>query len=489
MMTLIRQWRPGEYLMFDVNELPVYSALGHFRYAFTAICPVSQYRWIAFTSRVDTRDYLDFVNYIQTEIRQRLGWGPRVLYCDDFSTFHQQFEVAAAYSEFGVQCLSTPAEMHWLNGAAENSIRILTRHTRILLSQFVGAVVAGTVIRDPQPFWPLAMENARQLINSMPNSVNYKLYGVPLAPVQVLTGQVDTKVDVGKFHRFGDLAYVVDYVRDRAGKLVPVSYRGYYVFNPSWSYLIKKYCDMSKSDVILSERGNELVVTGMARYPNENVTHPRAYREPGIALREPLTSVRAHDAAFTPSTGGGGGHDVTDVIGRDGSRRTQASSAASQASARGDANRERDAPAAASGAAQSAQARGELQRGTVGQLHSGVTGSSGDPAVGSRGSSSGGGSVPSGTSTLPDRLPPPNVLRHHDLAIRFRPGAVKRGIAGDRFASYSKATTIAQFFNLGGRNADWNWDIAKGIVSFVDPQWQALAERSFGDARPQRGVG
>ena len=148
-----------------------------------------------------------------------------MLYCDDFSTFHQQFEVAAAYSEFGVQCLSTPAEMHWLNGAAENSIRILTRHTRILLSQFVGAVVAGTVIRDPQPFWPLAMENARQLINSMPNSVNYKLYGVPLAPVQVLTGQVDTKVDVGKFHRFGDLAYVVDYVRDRAGKLVPVSYR------------------------------------------------------------------------------------------------------------------------------------------------------------------------------------------------------------------------------------------------------------------------
>ena len=31
------------YLIFDVNEFPVYSSFGHFRYAFTCVCPTTQY--------------------------------------------------------------------------------------------------------------------------------------------------------------------------------------------------------------------------------------------------------------------------------------------------------------------------------------------------------------------------------------------------------------------------------------------------------------
>ena len=65
--------------------------------------------------------------------------------------------------------INTPPEMHWLNGVAENTIRVLTRTTRINLCQLVGAVICGVTIKDPQPFWPLAMENAKQVYNYMPN--------------------------------------------------------------------------------------------------------------------------------------------------------------------------------------------------------------------------------------------------------------------------------------------------------------------------------
>ena len=54
------------------------------------------------------------------------------------------------------------------------------------------------------------------------------MYGAPFAPIQRLTNAVSTAVDISSFHRFGDLAYVVDYVKNRAGKLSPVSFRGFY---------------------------------------------------------------------------------------------------------------------------------------------------------------------------------------------------------------------------------------------------------------------
>ena len=56
------------------------------------------------------------------------------------------------------------------------------------------------------------------------------------------------------------------------------------MFNPSWSTITKKYCDMSKADVVLSQKDNKLLVTGMAKYPNESLMHPRALAE-RLALR------------------------------------------------------------------------------------------------------------------------------------------------------------------------------------------------------------
>ena len=48
-------------------------------------------------------------------------------------------------------------------------------------------------------------------------------------------------------------------------------------------------------DVILSDRDNKLIVTGMAKYPNETIMHPRALMDPGIAMTTPMTSIRHHD--------------------------------------------------------------------------------------------------------------------------------------------------------------------------------------------------
>ena len=82
--------------MFDVNELPVYSAFGHFRYVFTAVDAVSYYRFLSYSSDLSTASYLDFCDSLCKEVKQRLGWSPKVFYKDDFSTFNGEFEVGAA---------------------------------------------------------------------------------------------------------------------------------------------------------------------------------------------------------------------------------------------------------------------------------------------------------------------------------------------------------------------------------------------------------
>ena len=150
-----------------MNELPVYSSFGHFCYAFTCVCPVSQYLFVYYATDVGTATYLDFCNAIVTEVRMRLRRSPTVLYSDGFSTLSQQFEVALAYSEFGIEHLEAPPEMHWLNGIAENTIRVLNRKTRINLSQLIGIVVNGVKIRDPHKQLTENQEKPRWLVDAI----------------------------------------------------------------------------------------------------------------------------------------------------------------------------------------------------------------------------------------------------------------------------------------------------------------------------------
>ena len=62
-------------------------------------------------------------------------------------------------------------------------------------------------------------------------------------------------------------------------------------------------------------------------------------------------------------------------------------------------------------------------------------------------------------------LPPPAVLRHRDYPISFAPGAKRSGAAASRFGSYKNARTTREYFQLDGRNAEWNWDVARKLVA------------------------
>jgi hypothetical protein len=91
------------YWVLDVNELPVYSSFEHFRYAFTRVCPINQYIFTYYSTDLSSTSYLDFCGSLVKEVRMRLRRSPKVFYTDNFSTFSQQFEVALAYSEFGIE--------------------------------------------------------------------------------------------------------------------------------------------------------------------------------------------------------------------------------------------------------------------------------------------------------------------------------------------------------------------------------------------------
>ena len=75
-------------------------------------------------------------------------------------------------------------------------------------------------------------------------------------------------------------------------------------------------------------------------------------------------------------------------------------------------------------------------------------------------------------------------LKH--LAISFTPGRHKKfgSQSQTRLENYSKATTIGQYLQLGGTNADFMNDLEQGILRFVDDSWQ----RSANDLFPAKSV-
>jgi hypothetical protein len=74
---------------------------------------------------------------------------------------------------------------------------------------------------------------------------------------------------------------------------------------------------------------------------------------------------------------------------------------------------------------------------------------------------------------------PPAVLRHRRYAISFASDTKKSGASAARFESYKSARTTQEYFQLGGRNADWNWDVARKIVRFDDTELQSIAGTVF----------
>ena len=76
-----------------------------------------------------------------------------------------------------------------------------------------------------------------------------------------------------------------------------------------------------------------------------------------------------------------------------------------------------------------------------------------------------------------DTLPTFAQLRHRDVPISFKPGHVKNAATNPKWASYSTSKTTKQYYELGGRSADWSYDLKHGIVTFDDPDLHRLAQQ------------
>ena len=329
-----------------------------------------------------------------------------------------------------------------------------------------------------------------QVQNHLPSATNFKTFGSAYAPVQLLGGSVEDKIDLGRFHRFGEMTYAVVYVRRRSGKLEPVSFRGYYVFNASFSQLSEKYADIPKGDVILSAKDNCLVTTGMTKYPNESITHPRAYMSPGIMHPDPCTSLREQDAEHDTGdesqavsvTGGADGTvdststDVRRVNGTSvpqGARPRPSSLADDRAvvnaapSPAPPPNKPpeppRTPPTRPPGPSPLDEDPDESADATVAE---GRTSSTGDDAA-----------AAAPRALDPTSLPTFRVLRDMDTPIVFKAGHAKNPDKNPKWASYSKASTTKEYHELGGRTGDWNYDLKHGIVMFADAAMQKLADQ------------
>ena len=493
---MLRKYLPGEYWIFDVCEMPVYSVHGQFRYVFGATCPVSNFMVSYYASDLSTSTYVDFLKYLNDVSCQRCGRRVVTVYHDDFSTFHEHFDVAQAKSELNISSVTTPPYMHWLNTVAEIQFRWKVRTCRILLQQLVGARVRNVVIKDPQGYWPHAWDHAVDVYNVSPSSVNLRLYGHAYTPEQLFLNVPEKTTDWTDMHPFGDTVWYT--VENADGKLSPTAKKGYYMGRPSFSKLYAPLTDMPHGYAVLTEENDIVRLTGKLRFASDMRT--RVTRTVGIVddtspgaggaandtrASEDQKSKHSDDGDVRPPDDGNDDPgvipdptvDVRPTIGT-----------AVDTSAQGP---------------QFVTRTGELrQAGEPTDADNCVNASAPDAVRHNTGTTDGGSDVvdagatnkarvmPSGAASA---LPPPAILRHKDLRIMFRAGKTKDPVKNPYWDKYSKATTTREFFDFGGTAADWRYDLQHGHVWFVDEHMQQLADLTKRPTRksptPQSVVG
>ena len=490
---MLRKYLPGEYYIFDVCEMPVYSVHGKFRYVFGATCPVSNYMVSYYSSDLTTATYIDFLKYLDDTSKQRCGRRVQTIYHDDFSTFHEYFDVTQAKSELGINSVTTPPYMHWLNGVAEVQFRWKVRTCRITLQHLVGARIRNVIIKDPQGYWPHAWDHAVDVYNVSPSSVNFRLYGHAYTPEQLFLNQPDKQTDWTQHHQFGDTVWYN--VEHTDGKISPTAKKAYYLGRPSYSKLYAPFTDMPHGHAVLTEDNDVVRLTGKVRFASE-LTKIRGVRSVNVV-------------------GDGTTHSIDDTDGDDRSGVTDDGDADNGALAQ---------HAARSGAEDSVRTDGDDDPGNdldfvdrAGRLRSAgdtdsrirhgsrngaVVSANNEPsdavtkgtdcAVGCATADDHDGRTANGApvnvammpkSSALSALPPPNILRHSDFGIAFRADKHKDPTKNPKWSSYRTATTTRQYFELGGTAADWRYDLRQGTVWFVDDSLQALADS---ERRPAR---
>ena len=165
--------------MIDGGDATVRSKWGNHRYFLVCICAVSGYVVIVYMKDQSARSFVTAIRYIDRLVRVRLnGRSITNLYGDFFSSHLDQSVFGAVRAEMGIEFQAAPPHMHWLNGYAEGFIRTIKIATRVRLANLIGKYIDGEIVKDATPWWPFAMEHARQCKCAEPSSSMTSSFGV-----------------------------------------------------------------------------------------------------------------------------------------------------------------------------------------------------------------------------------------------------------------------------------------------------------------------
>ena len=212
------------------------------------------------------RSFVTAIQYLDRLVRVRLN-GRKItnLYGDFFSSHLDQSVFGVVRAEMGIEFQAAPPHMHWLNGYAEGFIRILKIATRVRLANLIGKYIDGELIKDATPWWPFAMEHARQCKAAEPSSSMTKSFGIVATREQLFLSNVDTPTELN-IHPFGETCYVIIKKSSRYNSLTDTAEKCIYICNAQYNPFSHLYANAPQAQIVLRPSGR-LQITGRIVFP------------------------------------------------------------------------------------------------------------------------------------------------------------------------------------------------------------------------------
>ena len=257
---------PGEKWLIDGGDATVRSKWGKHRYFLVCICAVSSYPVVVYMKDQSARSFVTAIQYLDRLVRVRLN-GRKItnLYGDFFSSHLDQSVFGVVRAEMGIEFQAAPPHMHWLNGYAEGFIRILKIATRVRLANLIGKYIDGELIKDATPWWPFAMEHARQCKAAEPSSSMTKSFGIVATREQLFLSNVDTPTELN-IHPFGETCYVIIQKSSRYNSLTDTAEKCIYICNAQYNPFSHLYANAPQAQIVLRPSGR-LQITGRIVFP------------------------------------------------------------------------------------------------------------------------------------------------------------------------------------------------------------------------------
>ena len=246
---------PGEKWVIDGGDATVRSKWGKHRYFLVRVCAVSSYPIVVYTKDQSARSFVTAIQYLARLVRVRLN-GRKIinLYGDFFSSNLDQSVFGVVRAEMGIEFQAAPPHMHWLNGYVEGFIRILKIATRVRLANLIGKYIDGELIKDATPWWPFAMDHARQCKAAKPSSSMTKSFSIVATREQLFESSVDTPTELN-IHPFGETCYAIIQKSSRYNSLTGTAGKCIYICNAQYNPSSHLYANAPQAQIVLRPSG------------------------------------------------------------------------------------------------------------------------------------------------------------------------------------------------------------------------------------------